>query len=160
MNWLKALGSSERPLRRNWREDYPRLSVNVGYPSRRKPSVVAGDLSAAYAAADKRTDRGPCIFGVYVTLTDPYLTQPGDRDYDPPYAWRTEVRFLRSVDDLADAPSLFELDGVFRPSIGLSVRQQSHIELHETEWDVILRLFGDVGSADRSADPRRVLAQV
>jgi len=143
IDWLKVLGSAERPLQDYWRGDNRHVTMNIGYPSRRKPSVRAGELAVGYAAADKFTGRPACLFGVLLITSDPALAPAASRFYDADYAWRTDVRWLRSVDHLSDAPSLYELNGVFR-QIGFSVRQQSHIELHPTEVDVIKRLFGDV----------------
>lgn len=130
--WLKSLGSAAQPLTADWTISRPDVLVNIGYPQR--PSIGLGDLLAAYAASHR------VLPGLLIVTGNPYLARAGEAYFDRDYPWRTYVRALRIVPDLAEAPPLEAL--IVSRDLNLSVRQQSHIRLTEEEVDRLSGLFG------------------
>lgn len=137
--WLKSVGSSESPLRDDWYAHRPDVAVNIGFPSRRTPTVAVGDRLVYYASGSRR------VFALVEVLSDPYLTVPGDEHHDPKYAWRVHVKVLRCVLHVSEGPRLADL-GVAR-DLHLSVRQASHVRLCAREVVRVYTLWGVVFAA-------------
>ena len=134
--WLKAVGSAESPLRRDWRVEDAHLLKHCWF-SKHPRSLRAGDVLVYYAAR----------WGVFPALmelvSDDVIDGGGDHPiHGQRWRWRMDVRPLVTL-SLDDAPTL--ADAGIDP---LRVRRQSHIVLTTAEFATIRDLILAAASRD------------
>lgn len=134
--WIKAVGSAESPLRRDWRVEDKHLLTHCWF-SKHPRSLRAGDVLVYYAAR----------WGVFAALmelvSDDVVDGGGNHPVNGPrWRWQMDVRPLVTL-ALDDAPTL--VDAGIDP---LRVRRQSHIVLTTREFATIRDLILNVASLD------------
>jgi hypothetical protein len=126
MNWLKMLGTTERPMRDDWLNEGTRTTDYV--TSRKRMSMRPGDGIALYA-----TGRG-AVFA-FGTVTSFVYERPDSAGEG--FEWCVNV-------DLSDNYREFLHDGVPLDLVSIdgrelsrSIKQQSHIKLTPSEFEAI-----------------------
>jgi len=134
--WIKAVGSTERPLGRDWRVDDDHLLQHCWF-SKHPRSLRAGDVLVYYAAR-----RG--VFPALMELISDDVTDDGGGHpvHGERWRWSMDVRPLVTL-ALDDAPTL--ADARIDP---LRLRRQSHIVLTTQEFATIRDLILAAASRD------------
>jgi hypothetical protein len=131
--WLKAVGTGEEPLDRDWRAVDKHLLPHCWF-TKRPRSLRAGDVLVYYAP---KWGRLPALMQLLSDDAEDVAEHP----YGPQrWRWRMDVRPLVTL-PLEVAPSLADV-GVD----SLRVRRQSHILLTTDEYTTARRLIVETAS--------------
>ncbi|MEJ7783725.1 MAG: hypothetical protein WKF96_02905 [Solirubrobacteraceae bacterium] len=145
--WIKAVGSAERPLQRDWRDEDSHLLTSCWF-SKHPRSLRAGDVLVYYAA------RWGTFCALMELISDDVSDDGGAHPVDGQrWRWRMDVRPLVTL-SLDDAPTLAQAG--IDP---LRVRRQSHIVLTSEEYEtisglILARASRSVQEPDSDAQPK------
>ena len=125
--WLKAIGAVGWPAEEVWWQDNLSRDECIRFPYRPR-SIMPGDLMVIYAAGTGK------IVGV-VRAKGPWFHEGAEERW--PYRIDTEIVVARPV---SSGVSLDGLSG--ERQLGKSIRQKSHVRLHESEAQAALHALG------------------